>query len=184
VVTFKPNPIYELDPYSSTIDLRDLAKLLPVVIDYLKTHENFDLAMAQVEFEQHKKQYGEEKAENERKKEIEAKTLETNAETRSYELLFSNFAPYVNNARVNWNFRFKIPEVRKGDVIVEPAFETETLESVMKEKRDVVVSHLALTDPTRYLAELEKHTDGTEFIVPLHGVYYITPTFKIKRLKW
>jgi hypothetical protein len=147
------------------------------------THENFDLTKAQVEFEQHRKQYGEEKAENEKKKEIEAKTLETNAEKRSCELLFSNFAPYVNEERVNWNFRFKIPEVRKGNEIVEPEFETETLETVMKEKPHVVVSNLALTDPTRYLAELEKHTDGTEFIVPLHGVYYVTPTFKIKRVK-
>jgi hypothetical protein len=183
VTTFKPNPIYELDPFSSTIDLRTMAKMLPVVVDYLMTHENFDLAKAQVEFEQHKKEYGEEKAENEKKKEIEAKTLEANTENRSYELLFSNFAPYVNEARENWKFRFKIPEVRRGNEIVEPEFETETLETVMKAKRDVIVSHLALTDPARYLAELEKHTDGTEFIVPIKGVYYITPTFKIKRVK-
>lgn len=166
--------VFELEPDSSFADRKELTRRIPVLENFLKKQFGFDFEKAKAEFEAERKRYFEKKAEAQKKRESELKELEATAERESYRLLFSHFKPLVNGEEVDWKFRFKTNE-----------YETVTIEEAVKEKTNVFVSRVALTEPMKHLNDIEKAVAGVEFLIRRKdsGTFYNFPTFKVKRVR-
>jgi len=165
--------MFELNPESNLGDRKELVRKIPIILNFLEQEMGFDLNKETTKFSERVKEYNKKKTELAKRKEEELKKLEATAKTRSYELLFNYFKPFVNGELVDWNFRFKTEE-----------YETVTIKEAVQEKVNVFVSHVALTDQVEYLNELENQTSAMEFLIRRKdGTFYDFPTFKIKRVR-
>lgn len=173
MATANEETLFELQYDSSATDRKALTKKIPLIVNFLEEKFGFDIEAETAKLEQRSKQYAEKKAQLQKRKTEELKKLETNAEKRSYELLFNRFKPVVNGEDVDWNFSFKTEE-----------YETVTIKEAVQEKTNVFVSNLALTDTVQYLNDLEKAIDKTEFLIRRKdGTFYDFPRFTIKRVR-
>jgi hypothetical protein len=167
------NTIYEVNPDASLFDRHELTRLIPLIVNFLKNNNGFDVAEQQAKFERDLRDFLKKKEDAQKRKLEEAKKAEATAESESYRLLFKHRRPHFDNEMRDWNDNIKTSE-----------FETVSFKDAVLEKKDVFVSHLALTDPIEYMNQLDKALEKTEFLIRhKNGAFYESPRFMVKRIK-
>jgi len=170
--------IYETNADASLADRKELIRLIPIVVDFLKTNYGLDVEKAVLAYEQHLREHQQEQAKQKQIEEIENEKLAKKVATESYRLFFEHFAPYVNGQRVAWGYKFKIQATKDY-----PEHETKTIEREIMDK-NIIPDGTVLTSKQGFLESIDKMIDGTDFIMPIKGSYGETPTFRLKRVKY